>query len=49
MVKLDQIIHTIPIPDGVNASIDGTVVTISKDGSSLSRDFRHNRISVRNK
>lgn len=47
MVKLDQIIHTIPIPDGVNASIDGTVVTISKDGSSLSRDFRHNRISVR--
>lgn len=47
MVKLDQIIHSIPTPDGVNASIDGTVVTISKDGSSLTRDFRHNRVTVR--
>jgi len=47
MVKLDQIIHNIPIPDGVNASIDGKTLTVSKDGSSLSREFHHNRISIR--
>ena len=47
MVKLDQIILNITIPDGVNVSIDGTVFTVSKEGNSLSRDFRHNRITVR--
>ena len=47
MVKLDQIIHNIPVPDGVNANIDGNVLTVSKDGTSLSREFRHNRITIR--
>jgi len=47
MVKLDQIIHNIPVPDGVNANIDGHSLTVSKDGSSLSREFRHNRVSIR--
>jgi len=47
MVKLDQIIHNIPVPDGVNANIDSNVLTVSKDGTSLSREFRHNRITIR--
>lgn len=47
MVKLDQIIHNIPVPDGVNANIDGNVLTVSKDGTSLSREFRHNRVTIR--
>ena len=47
MVKLDQIIHDIPMPSGVNASIDENTLTVSKDGSSLSREFRHNRVTVR--
>ena len=46
MVKLDQIIHNIPVPDGVNANIDSNVLTVSKDGTSLSREFRHNRITT---
>ena len=47
MAKLDQIIHTIELPDGVTHSIDGDTLTLSKDGSQITRDFRHSRISVR--
>ena len=47
MVKLDQIIHTIELPDGVGHSMDGDTLTLSKDGSQISREFRHSRISVR--
>ena len=47
MVKLDQIIHTIELPDGISYSMDGDTLTFSKDGSQISREFRHSRISVR--
>ena len=47
MVKLDHIIHTIELPDGVGHSMDGDTLTLSKDGSQISREFRHSRISVR--
>jgi|TARA_B110000444_G_scaffold199823_1_gene191253 large subunit ribosomal protein L6 len=48
MVKLDKIIHHISLPEGVNASLDGNNVTISKDGNSVSREFRHPRVDVKN-
>ena len=47
MVKLDQIIHTIELPDGVGHSMDSDTLTLSKDGSQISREFRHSRVSVR--
>ena len=47
MAKLDQVIHTIELPDGVTHSLDGDTLTLSKDGSQITREFRHSRISVR--
>jgi|TARA_B100000287_G_scaffold354772_1_gene345143 large subunit ribosomal protein L6 len=47
MPKLDMITHSINLPDGVTANISGNDVTISKDGKSLTREFRHPRIDVR--
>jgi ribosomal protein L6P/L9E len=46
MVKLDKIVHRISLPDGVNASLEGNNVTISKDGNSVSREFRHPRLDI---
>ena len=48
MVKLDKVIHHISLPEGANASLDGNNVTISKDGNSVSREFRHPRVDVKN-
>jgi len=45
--KLDHISHSIALPEGASASIDDDVVTISKDGESLSREFRHHRVEIR--
>ena len=45
MVSLDRIEHTVEIPEGVSASIDGETVTITGPKGSVSRDFvsaRHN-------
>ena len=47
MVKLDKISHHIALPDGVIASLDGDNVTIAKEGNSVSREFRHPRLEVR--
>ena len=47
MPKLDHILHSIALPDGASASIEGDVITISKDGQSLSREFRHHKVEVR--
>ena len=47
MPKLAHISHSIALPEGASASIDGDVVTISKDGQSLSREFRHHKVEVR--
>ena len=47
MPKLDHIAHSITLPEGVSASIEGEVVTISKEGESLSREFRHHKVEIR--
>ena len=39
MVSLDRIEHTVEIPEGVSASIDGEKVTITGPKGSVSRDF----------
>lgn len=39
MVKLDRIEHTVEIPEGVSASIDGDTVTITGPKGSVSREF----------
>ena len=39
MVKIDRIEHTVVIPEGVNATIDGDTVTITGPKGSISRDF----------
>ncbi len=47
MPKLDHISHSITLPEGASMSIEGDVVTVSKDGQSLSREFRHHKVEVR--
>ena len=39
MVKLARVEHTVEIPEGVSASIDGDKVTITGPKGSVSRDF----------
>jgi|TARA_B110000914_G_C15304522_1_gene372672 large subunit ribosomal protein L6 len=46
MVKLDKVVHYISLPDGVSASLDKYSVTVSKSGNSVSREFRHPRLSI---
>ena len=46
MVKLDHIKHVIELSDGVGAAISDGVVTLSKDGTSLSREFVSGRLTV---
>ena len=46
MPLLDNITHNIELPEGVSANIDGDDVTLSKNGSSISRTFRNSRISI---
>ena len=47
MPKLDHISHSIALPEGASESIAGDVITVSKDGQSLSREFRHHKVEVR--
>ena len=47
MPKLDHISHSIALPEGASASIAGDVITVSKDGQSLSREFRHHKVEIR--
>ncbi|MBR80053.1 MAG: 50S ribosomal protein L6 [Euryarchaeota archaeon] len=46
MPRVAIISHRIELPDGLESSIEGGTVTISKEGNSISRDFVHNRVSV---
>ena len=39
MVKIDRVEHTVEIPEGVTASIDGDMITITGPKGSVSRDF----------
>ena len=47
MPKLAQISHLINLPEGVGASMNGNTVTLAKDGQSLSREFRHHSVEIR--
>ena len=47
MPKLDHISHRINLPEGVGASMNGNTVTLAKDGQSLSREFRHHSVEIR--
>ena len=46
MVKLDHIKHVIELSDGVGAAIEEGTITLSKEGTSLSREFVHSSLSV---
>ena len=46
MVKLDHIKHVIELSEGVGAAIDAGTVSLSKDGTTISREFIHSRLSV---
>jgi large subunit ribosomal protein L6 len=47
MPRVANVSHQIPLPDGMGASMDGDAVILTKDGNSLSREFTHNSVSVR--
>ena len=46
MPRLDQIIHNINLSEGSKASIEGNLVTVSGEGKSITREFRHPKVSV---
>ena len=48
MPKLDHIVHTIAISDDSSVNIDGCDVTISNGDKTVSREFRHPKVTVRN-
>jgi large subunit ribosomal protein L6 len=47
MPRIAEISHKIEIPDGIASRMEGNIVTITKEGNSVSRDFTHNRVEVR--
>ena len=47
MPRVAKVSHKIDMPDGMVASMEGDTVTLTKDGNSLSREFTHNSVSVR--
>ena len=47
MPRVAIVSHSITMPDGMGASMDGNTVTLTKDGNSLSREFNHNNVSLR--
>jgi len=46
MPRVAHVSNRITLPDGVTATTDGSNVTIAKDGTSLSREFNHNRVCI---
>ena len=47
MPRVANVSHSIIMPDGMGASMDGNTVTLTKDGDSISREFNHNSVSVK--
>lgn len=47
MPRVANVSHRIILPEGMGASMDGNSVTLNKDGNSLSREFTHNSVSLR--
>ena len=46
MPKLDQIIHNVAFSESSSVSIEGNSVTISSGGKTITREFRHPRVTV---
>ena len=46
MVKLDRVEHTVELPEGVSATIEGDMVTITGPKGSLSREFSSTRHDI---
>tara|TARA_B110000438_G_scaffold301469_1_gene356438 strand:- start:2113 stop:2661 length:549 start_codon:yes stop_codon:yes gene_type:complete len=46
MVKLDHIKHIIELAEGIGCAISDGMVTLSKDGKSIAREFINPRVSV---
>ena len=46
MVKLDRIEHTVDVPEGVTATLDGDTVTIAGPNGSISREFASPRVKI---
>ena len=46
MVKLDQIRHVVTVPESVSVSFDDSLVTITGESESISRDFSHNKVNL---
>ncbi len=47
MPRVAKVSHDISLPDDLTVNLEGSVVTLSKDGNSLSREFKHNKVSLR--
>ena len=48
MVKVDHIAHDLVLPEGVTATVSGTILKVTKGSNSIERDFTHPKIEVRN-
>ncbi len=46
MPRLNRIIHDIALTEGVSSSMSGDDVTLRSDAKSLTREFRHRKVSV---
>ena len=46
MPKLDQIIHNVALSEGSRVSIEDNSVTISSGGKTITREFRHPKVTV---
>lgn len=47
MPRLDHIVHLIEFSNDSSVTIDGNEVTISNGGDSITREFRHPKVTVR--
>ena len=47
MPRSAEISLDINLPDGVSSSLSDSTVSFAKEGRSISRDFTHNRVSIR--
>ena len=46
MPRTAEISIQVGLPDGVTSTVSESTVTLAKEGRSISRDFKHNRVSV---
>lgn len=46
MVKLDQIMHVMPLTEGVSASIDGDTLSLNGPNGKTARTFTHTKVNV---